>query len=181
MEFPQRKLSYIVILHQTTTPLRTLWGVSALSYIVILHQTTTRGILYIFIYSCLISLFYIKPQQCVFRYSLLLVVLYRYSTSNHNWIAVRDKAAHGCLISLFYIKPQLPLIMSWVYLSCLISLFYIKPQLSQQDSIRWYCCLISLFYIKPQHIASISLQISILANSRIYEVADVLNIILQKY
>ena len=56
-----------------------------LSYIVFLHQTTTRGQLGDDRENCLISSFYIKPQPCLSRPSALPIVLYRLSTSNHNW------------------------------------------------------------------------------------------------
>ena len=55
-----------------------------LSYIVILHQTTTTRIKLSWQFCCLISLFYIKPQLLACGDSDIYVVLYRYSTSNHN-------------------------------------------------------------------------------------------------
>ena len=55
-----------------------------LSYIVILHQTTTRREGMCDILSCHISLFYIKPQRVPTSYAWNAVVIYRYSTSNHN-------------------------------------------------------------------------------------------------
>ena len=56
-------VSYIVILHQTTTSSANLLTVFWVSYIVILHQTTTNVTTCIFLIRCLISLFYIKPQR----------------------------------------------------------------------------------------------------------------------
>ena len=100
------QLSYILILHQTTT--MGFFDVikKMLSYILILHQTTTSTRALSFSHSCLISLFYIKPQlismgffdviSCLIslfyikpqhhyrRVYRLQVVLYPYSTSNHN-------------------------------------------------------------------------------------------------
>ena len=55
-----------------------------LSYIVILHQTTTTTMIIFRVESCHISLFYIKPQPFWGCFALWLVVIYRYSTSNHN-------------------------------------------------------------------------------------------------
>ena len=55
-------LSYIVFLHQTTTPVRSSAQSPQLSYIVFLHQTTTIGWIARCIENCLISSFYIKPQ-----------------------------------------------------------------------------------------------------------------------
>ena len=58
--------------------------VASLSYIVILHQTTTTGCYCHQTTRCHISLFYIKPQLAEARQKAELVVIYRYSTSNHN-------------------------------------------------------------------------------------------------
>ena len=121
-------LSYIFILHQTTTPVACESSRFLLSYIFILHQTTTIWLSFCRMMSCLISSFYIKPQLCMFS----------------------RRAPGGCLISSFYIKPQ-PGAQS--YLSnwrCLISSFYIKPQLCPNRRDSSTGCLISSFYIKPQ-------------------------------
>ena len=55
-----------------------------MSYIVFLHQTTTSSLSLIALTNCLISSFYIKPQQWLCGQWLALIVLYRLSTSNHN-------------------------------------------------------------------------------------------------
>ena len=55
-----------------------------LSYTFILHQTTTRSVRSVFSCHCLIPLFYIKPQPPVQSLSTKTIVLYLYSTSNHN-------------------------------------------------------------------------------------------------
>ena len=102
-----RLLSYISLLHQTTTLFHLLSKRLLLSYISLLHQTTTLCPDGFLLGDCLISLFYIKPQQRT------------------------DETFKGCncLISLFYIKPQLSASSFVNLLNCLISLFYIKPQL----------------------------------------------------
>ena len=79
---------------------------SVLHYIVILHQTTTINYEAIKTGGCIISLFYIKPQQD----------------------ALREVYIAGCIISLFYIKPQQSSNVQGRPCSCIISLFYIKPQ-----------------------------------------------------
>ena len=124
----QSSLSYIVILHQTTTHRIGESFFCQLSYIVILHQTTTQSQTACALLGCLISLFYIKPQpqRC---FPLL---------------------SPCCLISLFYIKPQLTAPTRFRGFRCLISLFYIKPQPDSRQGRTHQCCLISLFYIKPQ-------------------------------
>ena len=127
------QLSYIVILHQTTTHGYSSQTSPPLSYIVILHQTTTNRRYLRNSHCCLISLFYIKPQ---------LVVAHVMKVA-------------GCLISLFYIKPQLFESIHHELNSCLISLFYIKPQLADKTDVRPDSCLISLFYIKPQLLSNI--------------------------
>ena len=106
------ELSYIVFLHQTTTCYTYLLHPVALSYIVFLHQTTTFSFFsclisyclissfyikpqqimsYFFIsWNCLISSFYIKPQLAVVCGSQCSIVLYRLSTSNHNWLIINN-------------------------------------------------------------------------------------------
>ena len=100
------RLHYIVILHQTTTGRRGKKVCAKLHYIVILHQTTTINYEAIKTGGCIISLFYIKPQQD----------------------ALREVYIAGCIISLFYIKPQQSSNVQGRPCSCIISLFYIKPQ-----------------------------------------------------
>ena len=56
------RLSYISVLHQTTTPWPPARICPKLSYISVLHQTTTCMRFCILHICCLISLFYIKPQ-----------------------------------------------------------------------------------------------------------------------
>ena len=77
-------LSFISILHQTTTEYGGRNIGRRLSFISILHQTTTVRGPSPSAGHCLLSLFYIKPQlQWDYR-----------------------KKPHNCLLSLFYIKPQ---------------------------------------------------------------------------
>ena len=122
------RLSYIFILHQTTTWRTSHRETNMLSYIFILHQTTTRRVLRRAATGCLISSFYIKPQH-----------------ENINmW------AKYSCLISSFYIKPQLSKSFCRLSLCCLISSFYIKPQHLAKLPKALGSCLISSFYIKPQ-------------------------------
>ena len=54
-------------------------------YIFILHQTTTIKKSELKYSSCIISSFYIKPQQGAWNTYVYLVVLYLHSTSNHNY------------------------------------------------------------------------------------------------
>ena len=101
-----RRLSYIVILHQTTTLQRSrqVYGGCLISLFYIKPQLCNlvfklrlRCLISLFYIkpqpshwdivaapSCLISLFYIKPQRLSVALTLFSVVLYRYSTSNHN-------------------------------------------------------------------------------------------------
>ena len=77
-------LYYIVSLHQTTTESVELYTRDGLYYIVSLHQTTTPSRLRCPHRGCIISFLYIKPQQCSIFSVVRRVVLYRFSTSNHN-------------------------------------------------------------------------------------------------
>ena len=77
-------LYLIEILHQTTTPRRRSTRRSRLYLIEILHQTTTPLLLLGVLLCCILSKFYIKPQQNWPSASNYAVVSYRNSTSNHN-------------------------------------------------------------------------------------------------
>ena len=120
-----------------------------LYYIFILHQTTTSYMINYLCLGCIISSFYIKPQQisiCCFGCCCCIissfyikpqpmmranryyrVVLYLHSTSNHN-----QKTGASAKIWLYYIfilhqtttRSQVLI----RYISCIISSFYIKPQ-----------------------------------------------------
>ena len=73
----------------------------------ILHQTTTCGWRRLLTSGCILSKFYIKPQQDSRRF----LPFYR------------------CILSKFYIKPQLRVIFNGEVNGCILSKFYIKPQL----------------------------------------------------
>ena len=90
------KLYYIVSLHQTTT--ESVWFaiILALYYIVSLHQTTTMKANAKQIASCIISFLYIKPQLVIKLFVFEFVVLYRFSTSNHNRMA--SKVLRTCVV-----------------------------------------------------------------------------------
>ena len=77
-------LYLIEILHQTTTEDRRHLSRTGLYLIEILHQTTTAGSAPPRPLRCILSKFYIKPQQD----------------------AKRQTAGNGCILSKFYIKPQ---------------------------------------------------------------------------
>ena len=115
-------LSYIVFLHQTTTSGIMVLGCAILSYIVFLHQTTTSSPAGHHTTDCLISSFYIKPQQ---------------------WCRQRWCPRY-CLISSFYIKPQLLNVTNIDIKNCLISSFYIKPQHSLGCFFLWFIVLYRL-------------------------------------
>ena len=76
------------ILYRLSTSNHNLAPVMALSvwlsYIVFLHQTTTMRFHCRNSLHCLISSFYIKPQQYIIGEAYNTIVLYRLSTSNHN-------------------------------------------------------------------------------------------------
>ena len=101
-------LYLIEILHQTTTMSRSTSKATTLYLIEILHQTTTLVTLVLPLLGCILSKFYIKPQQ-----------------------AGGDKhRTQSCILSKFYIKPQPPLLNSRRPPRCILSKFYIKPQQS---------------------------------------------------
>ena len=108
----------------------------ALRYIFLLHQTTTTNDVSPLGTCCVISFFYIKPQQ-----------LLRISA-----------CVSCCVISFFYIKPQLRSDSFSIRFGCVISFFYIKPQLAVPFMYVVVSCVISFFYIKPQHFANLGEQ-----------------------
>ena len=79
-----RRLYLIEILHQTTTRWSGKNCKTMLYLIEILHQTTTFLPVSIFVRRCILSKFYIKPQQSEDCRNIQTVVSYRNSTSNHN-------------------------------------------------------------------------------------------------
>ena len=86
-EFPiivDNALYLIEILHQTTTLPLCFSRFSRLYLIEILHQTTTQTLPVIWHIGCILSKFYIKPQQIWHTVKYYRVVSYRNSTSNHN-------------------------------------------------------------------------------------------------
>ena len=95
----------------------------------ILHQTTTAAFSWLFVCSCILSKFYIKPQRS----------------------KGRERVAMGCILSKFYIKPQREFDCNLIVRCCILSKFYIKPQRCSQQSPCCSGCILSKFYIKPQH------------------------------
>ena len=164
-------LYLIEILHQTTTSMMVNLKCSLLYLIEILHQTTTAEMPVLVHGSCILSKFYIKPQQ---RFEIEIpnpVVSYRNSTSNHNMPSVDSTLVElylieilhqtttsfrrlmeilSCILSKFYIKPQLVRNFYGYSQCCILSKFYIKPQQKQMTRFSESCCILSKFYIKPQ-------------------------------
>ena len=90
-------LSYILFLHQTTTDTASAKYSLLLSYILFLHQTTTYANDKVVMVGCLISCFYIKPQLPMIFSSIVVVVLYLVSTSNHNYAVVFESESNVVL------------------------------------------------------------------------------------
>ena len=144
------KQYYTISPHQTTTRRRTAHSSPScvISFLYIkpqlprVHPVKSAG--------CIISCLYIKPQLHVVCQRREDVVLYRFSTSNHNQVfrtMLTERLYHivslhqtttglqphgesrGCIISFLYIKPQHTSYTMLSDLSCIISFLYIKPQL----------------------------------------------------
>ena len=167
----EKMLCYILILHQTTTSPFVVKKSCLLCYISILHQTTTTSIDEAMTQGCVIFLFYIKPQHKRIRYVVKYVVLYFYSTSNHNLGVIIHIMPMLCYISILHqttTQNRRLRFSSWLcYISilhqtttselagrctsgCVIFLFYIKPQPCSSRVISNICGGIFLVYIKPQ-------------------------------
>ena len=171
-----------------------------LSYISILHQTTTVLFCRVWTNDCLTSLFYIKPQLWLLPRLNLNYCLTSLFYIKPQLSSINSSSSSYCLTSLFYIKPQrggkggttktivlhlystsnhnqsyavcAHLALSYISIlhqtttghwcnwrnrDCLTSLFYIKPQRTSRANAKWFDCLTSLFYIKPQRILTILL------------------------
>ena len=165
-------LYLIEILHQTTTMFAATRLPFRLYLIEILHQTTTLKRFILTLLRCILSKFYIKPQQrrqnrydkdcCILSkfyikpqpglkpHGFAPVVSYRNSTSNHNL-----PHARVCSIGLYLIEIlHQTTTNSAARLSfprCILSKFYIKPQHLRITKSNTSCCILSKFYIKPQH------------------------------
>ena len=177
-------LYLIEILHQTTTQSTVSRNDAALYLIEILHQTTTKDLLGAGGSRCILSKFYIKPQQalrktgmpqsCILskfyiKPQLLtsglgtpLVVSYRNSTSNHNLVDVVEYA--------FIVVSYRNSTSNHNLLPCLVFCpgLYLIEILHQTttlpgDYVTSTGCILSKFYIKPQrlsHLLCLSVVVS---------------------
>ena len=148
-----------------------IYIVFSLYLIEILHQTTTSYLYANGFFGCILSKFYIKPQQRCGLDVRRFVVSYRNSTSNHNiwfspsffsWLYLIEilhqtttssynwYASQSCILSKFYIKPQHLIGRDGTAVCCILSKFYIKPQLCDSRLKSRRRCILSKFYIKPQ-------------------------------
>ena len=146
-----------------------------LCYIFLLHQTTTTIARKLDSSSCVISFFYIKPQQVSFQRWCVYVVLYLSSTSNHNTIAYLVTILMLCYIfllhqtttswsSLFWAKPlcyifllhQTTTMALRIWLRLKLCYIFLLHQTTTSRSLLIFqiCCVISFFYIKPQLLVS---------------------------
>ena len=142
-------LSYISFLHQTTTissmfdlPLHCLISLFYIKPQLVIFMTPTSS-------HCLISLFYIKPQHIVQRCGNTLIVLYLFSTSNHNSLCLVNNLL-SIVLYLFSTSNHNGTLQ--VLLSSKLSYISFLHQTTTvigRFPLRRYC-LISLFYIKPQ-------------------------------
>ena len=146
--------------------------ISTMLYLIeILHQTTTARRRSASNAGCILSKFYIKPQQLTPYRQPGEVVSYRNSTSNHNRAFRRIDEKRLYLIEILHQTTtfavhlqtfvELYLIeilhqtttahaVSTTRRSCILSKFYIKPQpLDNKECLR-NRCILSKFYIKPQ-------------------------------
>ena len=124
---------------------------------------------------CILSKFYIKPQQWSWQLRDRGVVSYRNSTSNHNEpriaidrlsvVSYRNSTSNhnwdGCIYFVYMLylieilhqtTTAVPLMPSAS--GCILSKFYIKPQRQRLPIWDWPSCILSKFYIKPQRRAS---------------------------
>ena len=145
-------LYLIEILHQTTTSLRARASPLQLYLIEILHQTTTLRRSALLLLSCILSKFYIKPQQRVRHRLGHSVVSYRNSTSNHNRTDLVRMLLVLYLIEILH-QTTTETFGPKIEACCILSKFYIKPQPGRPRGRTPSSCILSKFYIKPQQCA----------------------------
>ena len=139
-------LYYIVSLHQTTTHCEPDYKGDGLYYIVSLHQTTTANVVQAKRCRCIISFLYIKPQPPYFDIFSLFVVLYRFSTSNHNQQQLVNLRAE-----LYYIVSlHQTTTTSHTFLNSLL-LYYIVSLHQTTTNSMPYRPLCMLYYIVSLH------------------------------
>ena len=123
----------------------------------ILHQTTTVLPASSLLLSCILSKFYIKPQQQPQSFKVIYSCILSKFYIKPQLYPVDECPAIRCILSKFYIKPQH---VVWNLRSssrCILSKFYIKPQRRNLTKDCTRCCILSKFYIKPQHSSMLDL------------------------
>ena len=142
-------LYLIEILHQTTTKAKLPKYRPTLYLIEILHQTTTVQRIAHPCDSCILSKFYIKPQQSRSQYHLDRVVSYRNSTSNHNIESFRSLChrvvSYRNSTSNHNTGDGFP-VSSTLYLIEILHQTTTRRNVKRSSR----CCILSKFYIKPQ-------------------------------
>ncbi len=159
------------VLHQATTSRSQVRIQPPVYYIFILHQTTTTAHPYRPCHSCIIFLFCIKPQLVAVRMKTAPVVLYFYSTSNHNTPSHLDGFTRLCYISILHQTTTCWKIRRRSGKLCYISILHQTTTGPDRQPVRAELCYISilhqtttvlpdaylglgcvifLFYIKPQ-------------------------------
>ena len=142
-------LCYIFLLHQTTTkrPYTLTKRSCVISFFYIKPQQPIRHA--IMMLGCVISFFYIKPQPSVAARTRPSVVLYLSSTSNHNKKANKLHLTQVVLYLSSTSNHNSVSISNAKFGLCYIFLLHqTTTGLSPQN--KAYCCVISFFYIKPQ-------------------------------
>ena len=149
LNFDRGQLYLIEILHQTTTGSRTIFTCRRLYLIEILHQTTTRGDDKAHQYRCILSKFYIKPQQLRKTHGEFFVVSYRNSTSNHNTTTIFRRFALLYLIEILHQTTTVFFPFLTVLVLYLIEILH-QTTTHGPHVKRFRRCILSKFYIKPQ-------------------------------
>ena len=142
-------LYLIEILHQTTTSRRRHKRKKALYLIEILHQTTTFSQSISTRNGCILSKFYIKPQQMTTSMKDGLVVSYRNSTSNHNSRYYKYFLFQLYLIEILHQTTTMKLQQLINQKLYLIEILH-QTTTPGRPLLILLCCILSKFYIKPQ-------------------------------
>ena len=115
----------------------------------ILHQTTTVRLAVDCLDRCILSKFYIKPQQLPYLLRVPVVVSYRNSTSNHNSKAIRRYSETLYLIEILH-QTTTASAIGWLARELyLIEILHQTTTPRREISVS-NSCILSKFYIKPQ-------------------------------
>ena len=147
--YPIFELYLIEILHQTTTGRLNSVGRRSCILSKFYIKPQQAAVAYRCVGCCILSKFYIKPQLTRIRPYSAIVVSYRNSTSNHNEAAGGPADEPLYLIEILH---QTTTVFCEIYSKAPLYLIEILHQTTTEWAVETHSksCILSKFYIKPQ-------------------------------